>query len=206
MRTSVKRLVAQLALECCVGFGSHGTLAQTHRSPSELLRELQSEQTSDTARDELLKFGKSDPELGRYLSIHLPPLIQNAPRRGMACSGTPCPWKNAVVLAGNLKIAEAAPALAEWISWREPDKPAGLSLEGRLVFYPAAKALVQIGDPAVPAIQNALDNGNPSDHYRAVRVLCNIHSAKTKEILRDDLPRESDPGVQAMIKRVLVEK
>jgi hypothetical protein len=38
-----------------------------------------------------------------------------------------------------------------------------------------------------------------------VRVLRIIHTPKAKAVLRDNLPRESDPDLQAMIKNVLRE-
>jgi hypothetical protein len=180
-------------------------LAQSHPSPSELVQQLQSDKTTDNARDELLKLGKSAPNVRQYLAVHLPPLIERGPSKA-DCSGNSCePWKNEVELAGHLKIDAAAPALAKWINWRSQG-PAGLSLEARLVFYPAATALFEIGDPAIPAVQHALDYGTSDEHYKAVRVLCIIHSPSAKAVLRNDLQREPDPDLQAMIKRDLEEK
>jgi hypothetical protein len=195
-------IVTVVALGYLSGPGVRCIVAQSHPSPSELFQKLQSDQTTDSARDELLRLGKLDPEVREYLAIHLPSLIESGPGRG-PCSGYPCQeWKNAVELAGNLRIGEAAPALARWINWRSPG-PAGLSLEARLVFYPAARALFEIGDPAIPSVRFALDHGGPDEHYRAVRVLCIIHTPEAKAALRDFLPRESDPNLQAMIKSCL---
>jgi len=44
-------------------------LAQSHPSPSELVQQLQSKKTTNNARDELLKLGKSDPEARQYLRL-----------------------------------------------------------------------------------------------------------------------------------------
>jgi|HubBroStandDraft_6_1064221.scaffolds.fasta_scaffold80694_3 hypothetical protein len=189
----------------------HLTMAQNHAAASELVQKLRSDETTDEARKQLLQLGQSEPDVRRYLATQLPPLIEIGPK---SCASSKivdlvarwhaCPWYNAVELSGNLKIGEAAPALARWISWRS-EGPYGLSLEARLVFHPAAKALAQIGDPAIPAVQHALDHGNADEHYKAVRVLCIIHSANAKAVLRGDLPHETDPALQTMIKNDLRE-
>jgi hypothetical protein len=90
-----------------------------------------------------------------------------------------CPWYNAVELSGKLRTAEAATALAPWISWRA-EGPFSPTLEAQLVFHPAAKARAAIGDPAISVLQAALSSGNPKDHAVAVRVLCIIHTPKAK--------------------------
>jgi hypothetical protein len=181
-------------------------LAQGHPSPSELIQQLQSDKTTDNARDELLKLGKSAPNVRQYLAVHLPALIERGPSEA-DCSGNSCgPWKNEVEVAGHLKIGAAAPALAKWINWREPGPVVGLSMEARLVSYPAARALIEIGDPAIPAVQYTLHYGNSGEHYTAIRVLCIIHSPSAKGVLRDDLQHEPNPDLQAMIKRDLEEK
>jgi hypothetical protein len=187
------------------GPGVHSVLAQNHPSPSKLVRQLRSDQTTDNARDELLRLGKSDPSVRQYLAVHLPSVIESGPSTPV-CSGNSCePWLNAVELGGHLKIDAAAPALAKWINWRSPG-PSGLSLEARLVFYPAARALIEIGDPAVPAVQYALDRGNSHERYRAVRVLNIIDSPSARAVLRKDLQHEPDPDLRAMIKRDLAEE
>lgn len=61
-------ITALVVLACWGGPGVHSILAQSRPSPSEFFRELQSEQTTDRARDELLRFGKKSTELGRVLA------------------------------------------------------------------------------------------------------------------------------------------
>jgi len=181
--------------------------AQSHPSPSELVKELESDQNTDNARDELLKLGKSDPGIRQYLTVQLPPLIEIGPKMA-TCPGYPCQvWRNAVQLAGYLKIGEAAPALARWITIKDVNPWPGVQPYGnKLEINPAAIALSQMGDPAIPALQHVLDSGNPDERALAVRSLCTIHTPKAKAVIRNDLPRESDPSVQAMIKRTLIEK
>ncbi|HEX4544515.1 MAG TPA: HEAT repeat domain-containing protein [Candidatus Acidoferrum sp.] len=191
------------------GLGEHWVMAQSHPAASELVQKLQSDKTTDDARKQLLQLGKSDPDIRRYLVASLPPMIEMGPKScppseivDVFARWHTCPWYNVVELAGELKIGEAAPALAPWIGWRTP-APFILSLEARLVFYPAAKALAEIGDPAIPVVQPALDRGNSDEHYKAVRVLCIIHTPNAKAVLRDDLQRETDPDLQAMIRNAL---
>jgi hypothetical protein len=107
-------------------------------------------------------------------------------------------------LTGKLKISETAPSLARWINWRS-EGPLSTSMEAQLIFYPAAKALYEIGDPSVPVVQRVLNSGSPEEHARALRVLCIIHTPKAKAVLQEDLPHETDPHVQAMIKNSLRE-
>jgi hypothetical protein len=181
-------------------------LAQSHPSPSKLVQLLQSKKTTNNARDELLRLGKSDPEVQKYLAAHLPRLIESGPSTADCQENTCETWLNAVKLAGQLKIAKAVPALAQWISWRERGAPLGLSSEAMLVFYPAATALWEIGNPAVPAVQHVLES-DQRPRFRRIdeRVLCIINTPESKAALRDFLPRESDPDLQAQIKRCLGE-
>jgi PBS lyase HEAT-like repeat len=190
----------------------HSVVAQDHPAPSELIQQLQSKRTTDTARKQLLRVGKSDPAMRKSLAASLPPLIEMGPD---SChpniSNHParwhsCPWYNAVELAGELKIGEAAPALARWFNWREYGAVVGLGPELRLEPYVAARALAGIGDAAIPIIQNLLNSSDPDEHFRAVRVLCMINTPKAKAVLSDDLQHESNPDLQQMIKRALGEQ
>jgi hypothetical protein len=183
--------------------------AQNHPAASELVQRLRSDKTTDEARNQLTQLANSEPDVKLYLAAQLPPMIEIGPK---SCPPSDiqdvfkrwhaCPWHNAVELSGKLRIAEAVTALAPWISWRA-EGPFSPTLEAQLVFHPAAKALAEIGDPAIPVVQQALSN--PKDHYVAVRVLCIIHTAKAKAALRDALPREHDPELQTMIKNALRE-
>lgn len=83
----------------------------------------------------------------------LPALIEPGPGASLQV------WCNGVRLAGALKTVEAAPALAKWITV-STEPTLTLSSEAQLRTSPAGKALVQIGDPAIPALQNLLEDGN----------------------------------------------
>jgi hypothetical protein len=190
----------------------HCAMAQGHpAAASELVQKLQSDNNTDNARKQLLHLGKSDPEVRRYLAAQLPPLIGLGPQScppsdivDVVARWHACPWFNAVELSGKLKIAEAASALAPWINWRS-EGPFLPTLEAQLIFHPAAKALAETGDPSIPVLQRVLSSGTSGEHARAVRVLCIIHTPTAKAVLHDDLPRETDPSLQAMIKSALRE-
>lgn len=211
MRTLVAMIATTAVLGSWSGLGNHCAMAQNHPSVSELVQKLQSDKTTDDARKQLLRLGKSNPEVRHYLADQLPPLIERGPK---SCPPSQiedlfdrlhaCPWDNAVELAGSLKISETASSLSRWINWRN-NGPLSTSMEAQLIFYPAAKALAEIGDPSVPVLQRVLNSGNSGEHARAVRVLCIIHTPKAKAVLQDDLPQETDPYVQTMIKNSLRE-
>ena len=190
------------------GPGVHSIQIQSSTSPSELLQVLQSEQTTDRGRDDLLRFGRSDPEVRQYLAAHLPLLIERGPS-GPTCASYPCrTWRNAVEVAGNLKIGETAPALARWIAVKDINpwpgiQPYGLKHE---MINPTAIALYEIGDPAIPALRHVIESGSTDEHALAVRALCAIQTPKAKAVLRADLRHEPDPSLQALIKRALEEK
>lgn len=109
--------------------------------------------------------------------------------------------ETAVEIAMRLKMAEAAPALARWISTKEFRR--GETPGNKLVINPAAIALAAIGDPAIPALRHVVDYGDAEQHALAVRTLCTIGTSKAKSVLRDDLSRESDPALQSMVKQTL---
>jgi len=208
------RLISALVLlGCCAGPGVRSILAQSRPSSSGLVQELQSEKTTDEARKQLLRLGKSEPDVRRYLAVHLPALIQPGPNSCPPSDITDldvrwhsCPWYNAVELAGKLKIAEAAPTLGPWIATRTSPTIIGLSSELRLGPYPVATALWKIGNPAVPVVQYILES-DQRPRFRSIdeRVLCIINTPEAKAALRAFLPLETDPDLQAGIKSCLGE-
>jgi len=208
MRISCRMIATMAVLGC---WSCLNATAQNHLAPSELVQRLQSDKTTDEARKQLVQLAKSDPDVKHHLAVQLPPMIEIGPKScppsdlvDVVARWHACPWYNAVELSGNLKIAEAASALAPWINWRN-DGPFLPTLEVQLIFHPAAKALAEIGDPAIPVLQQVLSSGNPGEHAVAVRVLCIIHTPKAKAVLQEDLPNETDPDVRTMIKNSLRE-
>ena len=85
-----------------------GLRAQAPEQVQTLLQQLQSAQNTDQAAEKLLKLANSDSKVRDQLAVRLPGIIDKGPQEPIQ------PWTNAVHLAGEVKIAEAAPALAKW--------------------------------------------------------------------------------------------
>lgn len=110
-------------------------------------------------------------------------------------------WLNAVSLAGELKIVEAMPALAKWVSVRTGGGMTTLSSESGLINSPAGTALVQIGDPAIPALQETLEHGELHTRWDSARALVLVNSPKAKAALREHSLRESDQSLAAYLEK-----
>lgn len=166
-----------------------GPTAVSHQSASvpKLFEQLQSEETTNQAAEQLMMLGPRNDEARRYLTKSLPTLIMMEPK------DHPHSWVNAVRLAGELRITEAIPALAKWIGL-----PVG-SLSGEtlaeaanLDFSPAGKALAKIGEPAVPTLARVLDKGDQREQWVAYRALYLNGSAQSLGVLRQHIGREKD--------------
>ncbi len=196
-------------LGCSISVGARCAFAQHQSLQLELIRKLQSEKTTDQARKQLLQFSKSDPSIRKYLITQLPPMIERGPDScppsdiaDISARWHSCPWYNAVELAGNLKIAEAARTLAPWIAMNSyGGLVLGLSSEYRLDPYPAATALWQIGNPAIPSVQHVLASGPRRDRDLAIHVLCIVDTPEAKAVLRNFRSRESDQDLRMTIER-----
>jgi HEAT repeat protein len=171
-----------------------GAISQEPARAKQLFAEIQNEKTSDAAAAQLLKDARENPETLHYLAAHLPARI-GAPERGEG-------WVNFIRLAGELKIEQAAPALASLLTKSDTMGGDGAVTFTRLVkleLDPPGKALAQIGDPAIPAIEKVFENGDRTARFRAVYVLQNIGSTKSNEALRRQLDVEKDPNIQRVI-------
>ena len=164
---------------------AHGVLAQEQPELQQLFRQFQSEQTTKNAEIRLLQLAKDDPKARRFIAPRLPAMIAVDPRgttdyyeKHQSLSTT---WCNAVDLAGKLKIAEAAPALAKWVALSTNP---GLNFgAGEISHHPAAVALVQIGDAAIPDLTSALNTGDKDLRSSAADTLLELHSTKADAVL-----------------------
>ena len=66
-----------------------------------------------------------------------------------------------------------------------------------------AKALSEIGDPAVPSVTNLLKSAEHKVRRRAVLILLNMDSAASRKILQDHVQRETDPDLREFIEKSL---
>lgn len=183
-----------ILLACTLGLGFLSVAGQT-RSARQLFLQLQSAQTTDSAEEQLRTLVASDPSAKNYLAEHLPAMIERGPQHHDshdADSQWPDrPWVNAVALAGELKIAQAAPALANWIKVRV-DYATTLYTESSLENSPAGQALVQIGDPAIPVLQRTLSTGKDLDRWQAAYALNLIATPRARDALREHMRHEPD--------------
>lgn len=163
-----------------------------------LVQELQARETTDRAAEQLLKLAQSDGSARKFLVTRLPKLI------GMDWGPEARVWRNIVGLAGGLRIVEAIPTLAKRIDF--VDRPTSFGLAAALEDKPAAKALAQIGDPAVPALVELLKRGELMERWEASYVLEKIGSPTAQRAIRDHVKREVDPRLRSRIEEDLASK
>jgi hypothetical protein len=157
---------------------SYRASGQTISDLPRVFRELQSEKTTKNALHEIwFIYSVDSPGTRDFLAQHLPRLIAEDPGFSGRDRAAECilgearqAWLNDVDVAATFKIVEAVPALSKWIQCGS-SAVTTLSSETLLVFYPAARALIEIGDPAVPAIQPLLKSANPRIRYNAAHAL-----------------------------------
>jgi len=198
MRLSLTLLAIAAALSCAVWPDALPVLAQEQATVSKLFQRLQSSETDDQAAVQLLKLGKSDAAARRYLADHLPGMIEAGPKYVPEWPGSP--WLNAVQLAGELNIVEAAPSLCKWISV-STSSVLTLSGESHLRTSPAGAALAQIGDPAIPALRGLLERGGSKDRWRAAYALALIGSSKAVATIHEHAAHEPDESLVAFINK-----
>jgi len=175
---------------------------------AELFEKLRLPDTTTNAFVQLAARAKSDPSAKTYLGAHLPALIDEGPEYNIqeptpnSNGGVSQVWLNAVALAGKLKVTQAIPVLTKWISV-DTSVMGSLSTATALTNNPAAQALIQIGNPAVPALQAILQNGKSDERWGAYRTLAQIGTPQAGGVLRRHLPHETDPGLAAAIRQTL---
>jgi HEAT repeat protein len=193
MRTLI---TAAALLSCSSLMMDLALLAQGSNQVQTLLQQLQSAQNTNEAADKLLKLANSDSKVREHLAVQLPAIIDKGPQEPAQ------PWTNAARLAGELKIAEAAPALAKWIGLNSGGTLT-LGREARLETNAPGKSLAQIGAPAIPTLVGVLNHGNLYERWNAAYALNLIGSPQAKTALRDHLKRESDSTMRDFIEKAL---
>jgi hypothetical protein len=175
--------------------------AQKPHEVEQLFQELQSPETSDHAEMRLQELGTTDAASRRFLAAHLPDLLMADPRERRSGAYTILlrpEWCNAALLAGNLKLVEAAPALVKQISYRTTPVTTSTSVEG-LTTSPAGTALLQLGDAAVPALRGVARRGDANPNMDAVYALLLINSRKSREVLKEYADTTPNPEIRKFI-------
>lgn len=155
---------------------------------------------SPVAADQLIKLGRTDPAARRAIAMRLPPLLAKDPPPESAVP--PGRWANGFRVAGELKIVEAVPALIKHIVLLT-DAVSGLSLSYEFRNRAAVQALIEIGQPAVPAVVGMLKQGDSLQRQASAYILGQIASDAALQALKKDLPNESDPKVKHRIEEAL---
>jgi hypothetical protein len=99
----------------------------------------------------------------------------------------------AAEILGELKATSAIDTLIAQLDYT--DGIVGLSLSP----FPAAQAIIKIGQPAVPALVGTLSSARSAGRLNAARALGEIGGSLATEALRRKLPTETDTQVQFYI-------
>lgn len=156
-----------------------------------LVSDLKDPQASDRAASELEKLTKSDPSLKKSLASEIKPIIAKGPKGGR-------PWINAVNLAGVLKLTDLAPDIAAFVD------RTGMYFIGPLRDqYPAGAALVEMGDPAIPALDHVARTGSTAQRDMAPMFIRWIGTPAARHTLEALLKMETDPKRKERIENLL---
>lgn len=187
------RLSLFVAAVCCL-LAALSAVAQ-QRSLKVLFRELQEDSKTDEAFRQISQRSPEDRAVKRFLTRNLPRIL-NAPPKSYET------YLNNVLLAGNFRIASAIPGLIGEITCASL---AGSTLTERhnLTALPCARALVQIGDPAVPALTETLSGPDSRKHWLAYRALALMNSPRSLTALRNYLAQNPDPALKSEIENDL---
>jgi len=189
-----------LYIAICLTLGTLGTNNPAQEPPDihKLFAQLNELGTTDRAAIEILKAASEDTSARQYIVRKLPGMINKQKSEDEI-------WQNAVRLAGQLKASETIPPLLKALSLGPAGGPMNTTfgVQMRLDDDIVAKALSQIGDPAVPAVTNLLKSGERKARRRAVLILLNMDSAASRKVLQDQVQRETDPDLRDFIERSL---
>ena len=158
-----------------------------------LAPELIDTQQSAQARDSLAKLATSDPSVMADLENAVPFWIVN-------CTGSSV-WVNAARLAESLKLTAAVPALVQALDRKYYESPIITATTAlRLDYDTVGRALVAIGDPAIPALSKRWNQlPDPAQRSRVADILFNIGSPAALKALQWQSAKETDPWVKGII-------
>lgn len=193
---------ALCVLACLIpGLGTNLS-APTQRTPeiSNLFAQLNEPSTTDMAAHQILLVAAKDATARQYIVEKLPDMINKQKPEDAV-------WQNAVHLAGQLKAPEAIPSLVKALSLGRVGGPMNSTFETqmRLDDDIVAKALADIGDPAIPAVRNLLAAGDKATRRRAVLILRNMYTPAAHKALQERLPHETDQIIRELIETGLSE-
>jgi HEAT repeat protein len=193
-----------LCVLACLILGLLGTdlAAPIQQSPEirKLFAQLNEPSTTDMAAHQILEVAAKDATARQYIVRKLPDMIiKQKPEDEV--------WQNAVRLAGKLKSSEAIPSLLNALSLGPAGGPMNTTfgVQMRLEDDIVAKALSEIGDPAISAVERLLSNEDKKTRRRAVLILRNMDSPAARKVLQERLPHENDQIIKELIETGLSE-
>lgn len=150
---------------------------------SEQLARLTNLAATDAARNELISRGSHDPQLRANLSRALPSMLNSAPNDAV--------MESEAKLAGALKLESTIPSLVALLA-HPIHMSGGMYATTQLLDDPVARALYDIGQPALPALAQALKSSNGGQRTRAMQVLVLTDSNESRTILQAHVLVEPD--------------
>jgi HEAT repeat protein len=180
-----------LVMACLVRLCSGQT--DTGRA-QQLLQEIKTGTNIGDPLKELTLLAQSNPDVKAYLANQLPTAISNKQNSSV--------WRAEVELVGDLQLVVAIPQLVKLLIVDSEDlSPTGAYRSMALANNPPARALISIGNPAVPAVAALLQSEDKTTRSRAIRVLININTSDARSALSNHAATEKDPSLQRLIQR-----
>jgi hypothetical protein len=102
-------------------------------------------------------------------------------------------------LAGALKLQSTIPALVTLLAHPIP-MSGGLYVSAELLDDPVARALYDIGPPALPALGQALKSPNFEQRSRAMHVLVLTNTDQSRGFLQAHIPVEPDESLRRYLR------
>jgi hypothetical protein len=162
-------------------------IAQT----SEQLARLTNPATTDAERTELIARGSHDPHVRAGLGRLLPLMLLSAPNDNV--------MESEAKLAGALKLESTIPSLVALLA-HPIHMSGGMYATTQLLDDPVARALYDIGPPALPALAQALKSSNGGQRTRAIQVLVLTDSDESRAILQAHVPVEPDESLRRYLR------
>jgi HEAT repeat protein len=184
--------VSLLIISLALWLGSPGDTRSRNESPEQLLRQATSKCVGQRhkAMNGLQKLAAKDSKMRRMVVEGLMKILDtdNIPFGA---------WADAAELLGEVKANEAIPILVRHIDFT--DGTVGLSL----AHFPAVRALASIGDPALKALSESLDNPRGSARSATARAFAAIGNPDVLPALRKALERETDENAKVELRSAI---
>jgi hypothetical protein len=156
------------------------------------LASLAAPATTVEARSHLLELGRSDAGVRALLSSNLPAMLLAAKDLYVV--------RSEAQLAGELKIEAAIPSLIQLLGGRNRIGGGSINARYELKDDPVARALYEMGEPALPALTNALKSDSREKRERTEAILILMNTSQTRDILGQHLRSEPDAQLRAYLR------